>query len=351
VGGARDWRGLDGGLEAPGDERGLRCGLDQRRRYRAAVALGRLPYVLRRAAVLKDLKTCFGDQAGTPDEVIEANWPANAWIGGAFTAYLRPGAWTRYGKALRPRVGRIHWAGTETATVWNGYFDGAVRSGEDAAAAVLGLLAEPQPTEEPTCPTGGLYRLDGLPADPAEAQRLSEYLKTGFEAETGEALVVREFHAEFQLDPTALPVDQGGPGAIRGGALSWEVVNQTALEAPAPATDTGIPLAIDIGVTRATVETTELLPPAPELPFQDGVGMVQFTTTFTEYAERDNPPPEPEVSPGQLWLILALDDAGALALCTLDDVTIDRFERETMRQQCVANALVTLPPVDGQPPV
>ena len=34
-------------------------------------------------------------------------------------------------------MGRIHWAGTETSTYWNGYMDGAVRSGERAAAEVL----------------------------------------------------------------------------------------------------------------------------------------------------------------------------------------------------------------------
>jgi monoamine oxidase len=34
-------------------------------------------------------------------------------------------------------VGRLHWAGTETAAVWNGYMDGAVQSGERAAAEVL----------------------------------------------------------------------------------------------------------------------------------------------------------------------------------------------------------------------
>lgn len=38
---------------------------------------------------------------------------------------------------IRPPVGPIHWAGTETATYWNGYIDGAVRSGERAAREVL----------------------------------------------------------------------------------------------------------------------------------------------------------------------------------------------------------------------
>jgi len=49
---------------------------------------------------------------------------------------MPPGVWTDYGPALRARVDRIHWAGTETAEVFNGYMDGAVRSGERAAADV-----------------------------------------------------------------------------------------------------------------------------------------------------------------------------------------------------------------------
>jgi monoamine oxidase len=47
---------------------------------------------------------------------------------------------TEYGAALRKPVGGIHWAGTETSTYWNGYMDGAVRSGERAAKEVLEAL-------------------------------------------------------------------------------------------------------------------------------------------------------------------------------------------------------------------
>ena len=51
------------------------------------------------------------------------------------------GAWTAYGPHLRAPVGPIHWAGAETATVWSGYMDGAVRSGDSAAEAVAASLA------------------------------------------------------------------------------------------------------------------------------------------------------------------------------------------------------------------
>lgn len=105
-----------------------------------ADALERRSAEERREAVLADLVKCFGPQAANPTEFIEMNWPAETWTRGAFTAYLPPGAWTAYGEALRAPVGRIHWAGAETASRWNGYFDGGVRSAEDAAAAILARL-------------------------------------------------------------------------------------------------------------------------------------------------------------------------------------------------------------------
>jgi monoamine oxidase len=47
------------------------------------------------------------------------------------------GAWTNYGPALHPPIGPLHWAGAEYAHVWSGYMEGAVRSGESAAAEVV----------------------------------------------------------------------------------------------------------------------------------------------------------------------------------------------------------------------
>lgn len=54
-----------------------------------------------------------------------------------YAGYFPPGTWTSLGFALRRPCGRIHWAGTETAEVWNGYMDGAISSGERAAPDVL----------------------------------------------------------------------------------------------------------------------------------------------------------------------------------------------------------------------
>ncbi|MGO8882110.1 MAG: flavin monoamine oxidase family protein, partial [Streptosporangiaceae bacterium] len=105
-----------------------------------AIALGMMPAEQRRQAVLADFARYFGPRAARPAQFVDVNWPAERWTGGAFTSFMPPGVWTGYGPALREPAGRIHWAGTEVATRWSGYFDGAVRSGEDAAAAIRKLL-------------------------------------------------------------------------------------------------------------------------------------------------------------------------------------------------------------------
>ena len=42
--------------------------------------------------------------------------------------------------SLREPIGPIHWAGTESATYWQGYMDGAVSSGNRAAGEVSAAL-------------------------------------------------------------------------------------------------------------------------------------------------------------------------------------------------------------------
>jgi monoamine oxidase len=91
----------------------------------------------RQAAALACLVRYFGEQAGHPLEYIEQNWAEEEYSRGCYVAYMPTGTWTTYGEALREPVSRLHWAGTETATVWNGYMDGAIQSGERAAAEVL----------------------------------------------------------------------------------------------------------------------------------------------------------------------------------------------------------------------
>jgi monoamine oxidase len=94
----------------------------------------------RRRLVLDRLAWFFGEPARSPTEFVERDWAAEEWSRGAYGGRLLPGGWTQYGPALRSRIGRVHFAGSETSPVWNGYMDGAVRSGERVAAEVAALL-------------------------------------------------------------------------------------------------------------------------------------------------------------------------------------------------------------------
>jgi monoamine oxidase len=78
----------------------------------------------------------FGDQALHPREFVRFNWTTESWTRGCPVSVLGPGTLVAHGPALRAPQGKIHWAGTETATYWNGYMDGAVRAGERAADEV-----------------------------------------------------------------------------------------------------------------------------------------------------------------------------------------------------------------------
>ena len=103
-----------------------------------------LPAEQRRAEVLTTLETLFGPDAGAPSRYTDKIWPADEWAGGGYAANPTPGTWTEHGAAgRRTATGRIHWAGTETADVWNGYIDGAISSGQRAAAEILAAIAAP----------------------------------------------------------------------------------------------------------------------------------------------------------------------------------------------------------------
>ncbi len=93
----------------------------------------------RRAAVLACFEKLFGPDAGHPVDYAEQEWSAEQWSGGGPTSNFGPGGWSECGPALREPVGRIHWAGTETATIWSGYMEGALQAGERAAAEVVAL--------------------------------------------------------------------------------------------------------------------------------------------------------------------------------------------------------------------
>jgi monoamine oxidase len=98
---------------------------------------GRLDADERRRVVLAALGRRFGAKAASPREYVETCFADEEWTRGCFMAHFPPGVLTSFRSVLRDPIGRIHWAGTETAGRSNGFIDGAIRAGERVAREVL----------------------------------------------------------------------------------------------------------------------------------------------------------------------------------------------------------------------
>lgn len=91
----------------------------------------------RREEVLQTFARAFGPKALQTTHYQEQDWSTERWSGGCPVAAPPPGTWSTVGDLLCTPVGRIHFAGTETARVWNGYMEGALEAAERAASEVM----------------------------------------------------------------------------------------------------------------------------------------------------------------------------------------------------------------------
>lgn len=120
----------------------------------AARRIASMTRAARRELIVGEIVKRFGAQAAqlsrnivyppTGEPFVEKNWGQDPWTRGGYAGVPGPGvlAGEGFGPALRAPVGRIHWAGVDTATRWYASMDGAVQSGERAAAEVLGASPE-----------------------------------------------------------------------------------------------------------------------------------------------------------------------------------------------------------------
>jgi monoamine oxidase len=102
--------------------------------------VARLPAAERQKIVLRDVAERFGAKALDVIAYHEMNWSTQQWTRGCFTGFLTPGATTQFRSAVRDPVGPLSWAGTENSTDWPSFIDGAIKSGERAAAEVKAKL-------------------------------------------------------------------------------------------------------------------------------------------------------------------------------------------------------------------
>ncbi len=94
----------------------------------------------RREIAIETLVRHLGPLAAKPIDYVDKDWTAEQWSRGCYGATMPPGVLTTVGHLMRTPHELVHWAGTETATQWSGYVEGALESGERAAREVVAAL-------------------------------------------------------------------------------------------------------------------------------------------------------------------------------------------------------------------
>lgn len=95
----------------------------------------------RQAIAVDTLVRHLGPKAAKPLDYIDKDWTSEEYSRGCYGAVMPPGVLTTVGSHMREPHGLVHWAGTETATEWSGYVEGALQSGERAASEVAAALS------------------------------------------------------------------------------------------------------------------------------------------------------------------------------------------------------------------
>ncbi|KAH3812755.1 amine oxidase [flavin-containing] B-like [Dreissena polymorpha] len=121
----------------------------------------------------------------------EYNWMDDQYSGGCYTSVLPPTVLTSFTSCLSEPCGCLYFAGTETATQWAGYMDGAVQAGERAANQILckdGKISqddidkdEPESEDFPAAPIPFSYLEYYLPS-PSALLRCAVISLVGFTA-------------------------------------------------------------------------------------------------------------------------------------------------------------------------
>jgi len=98
-----------------------------------ARAVATLDADARRYVVLDAMAGALAPEVRDPRSYRDFNWLEEPWSRGGPVGLMGPGTLTGLGPVLTAPAGPVHWAGTDTATEWNGYMEGAIQAGERAA--------------------------------------------------------------------------------------------------------------------------------------------------------------------------------------------------------------------------
>ncbi|WP_286267941.1 flavin monoamine oxidase family protein [Brooklawnia propionicigenes] len=101
-----------------------------------AVSMSALGSAARERAFVDSLAAVFGPIARQQHTYVDYDWLADPFTRGCHTPHFAPGIWSMNGQQLAEPYGPVHFAGAEYAGKFNGYMEGAIRSGREEAKAI-----------------------------------------------------------------------------------------------------------------------------------------------------------------------------------------------------------------------
>ena len=108
-----------------------------------AVELSQMDSEIRKATVLAHVQKLFGKAPTPPQDFFSMDWINEAYSHGGYASRRPIGGWIAQQNTLAQSVGPIHFAGTETATEWRSYMEGALQSAERASVEVISAIGQP----------------------------------------------------------------------------------------------------------------------------------------------------------------------------------------------------------------
>jgi monoamine oxidase len=94
----------------------------------------------RKTLILDHIRNSLGEAPTPPIAVHSIDWIGDSWSQGGYASRLGLGCSSGDQPCLADPIGRVHFAGTETASQWRSYMEGALQSGERASREVLNSL-------------------------------------------------------------------------------------------------------------------------------------------------------------------------------------------------------------------
>lgn len=94
----------------------------------------------RKATVLSYIQRVLGEASGQLVDMVCMDWISEPFSHGGYASRRSIRGWTHAPKVLIHNDERIHIAGTETATEWRSYMEGALQSAERASAEVVQMM-------------------------------------------------------------------------------------------------------------------------------------------------------------------------------------------------------------------